>query len=295
MLALAAVLLAASGTASAGASDASAVPRVLVLETRADEAYVGRVQAFGDLLATILEQESAAEIVPATSVRDRLALAAEKVQAGCDDVACMTEIAGALDARYVVASRASQVGGRWLMRTELFDSQDLKVVAQTSVMSDSIEGLAAQAEAIADDLLRRAPMIPRRGSVAAGAAGEQPGSGPALPPPDARSGLSTPWVVGGLTGAAALVTAAIGIGGFFWAAGDERRLDQALVDYQSSPSFSTRRDLAEAGVAATSSSVVQNCFLAPIGCLCIPLGGVALGSGIWALTEKDPAADEARP
>jgi hypothetical protein len=200
---VASLFLAQASSAAPTGVVAELPPRVLVLETRADAAHENDVKAFGDLLATLLERRSTAVIVPASSVKDRLAVAADKMTAGCDDNTCLTELAGALDARFVVSERASQVGGRWLMRVELFDSRDLKVVAQTSVMSDGVEGLAAQAEALADDLMARAPMLPRRGETNVpvdaslgdtSSSSSSSSSGPG----------SLPWIVAGSSVAAAV-------------------------------------------------------------------------------------------
>ncbi len=257
--------------------------RVLVLETRADAAYVDKVRAFGDLLATILEDRADAEIVPSSSVKDRLAVAADKMQSGCDDTACMTEIAGALDARYVVTSRASQVGGRWLMRVELFDGQDLKVVAQSNAMSDSVEGLASQAEVLADGLLAKAPMVPRKGASTgdpAMAVATDP-TAPGAP----GGGMSTAMIVGVSSSVAAVATAAVGAGGFFWAQGLEREAIAAQDDYIDDPNPDTRRNFAEAAVRADDLSTVHNCVLLPIGCLCLPLGAVGVGGLWWGLSD----------
>lgn len=273
----------APAAAPPAAPTAVAKVRVLVLETRADATYVDRVRAFGDLLATLLEERTDAEIVPSSSVKDRLQVAADKLQSGCDDTACMTEIAGALDARWVVTSRASQVGGRWLMRVELFDGQDLKVVAQANAMSDSVEGLASQAEVLADGLLAKAPMVPRKGASSSGEpalAVAAPGAGA-----PAGGGMNTALIVGASTGVAALATAAVGTAGFFWAQGLEREMESAEEDYIDDPNPETRRAYATAGVAADDASTVQNCVLAPIGCLCIPLGAVGIGGLWWGLSD----------
>lgn len=257
-------------------------PRVLVLETRADAANLDKVKAFGDLLATLLEERANAEIVPSSSVRDRLAVAADKLQSGCDDTSCMSEIAGALDARWVVASRASQVGGRWLMRVELFDGQDLKVVAQATAMSDSVEGLASQAEVLADALLAKAPMIPRRG----GAPAATPdGATPAPAPGAAGGGLSTPLIVGGVSAVAALGTAALGGWSFFNASGNEGKAFAAKNEYIDTPNPETRAAYAEASRNSSDTSTLHNCIFLPISCLCIPLGGAAIGGIWWGLAD----------
>ncbi|MCC7111772.1 MAG: hypothetical protein IT382_20930 [Deltaproteobacteria bacterium] len=261
--------------------------RILVLETRADAVHLDAVRAFGDLMATLLELRTDAEVIPSSSIKDRLSVAADKASAGCDDTTCMTEIAGAMDARYVVASRASQVGGRWLMRVELFDSQDLKVIAQSTAMADSVEGLAAQAELLADDLVARAPVIAR------GSGGSRTGTtvvgggttgGAELPPPDERKGGSG-WLLGGGIAAlvGAVVVAGVGVGSWVWASGEDRKLNQATEAYHRDPGVETRTALIDAGRAADSASTWNNCLFAPLGCACIPLGAGGAGAIGWSM------------
>lgn len=258
--------------------------RILVLETRADAAYLDTVRAFGDLMATLLEQRTDAEVIPSSSIKDRLSVAADKASAGCDDTTCMTEIAGAMDARYVVASRASQVGGRWLMRVELFDSQDLKVIAQSTAMADSVEGLAAQAELLADDLVARAPVIARGHGGSNVVAGGTTGDGGELPPPDERKG-GNGWLVGGGIAAlvGAVVVASAGVGSWVWASGEERKLNQATEAYHRDPGVETRTALIEAGRAADGASTWNNCLFVPLGCACIPLGAGGAGAIGWSM------------
>jgi hypothetical protein len=289
VLTVALALLAASPTATTNAGQT----RVLVLETRADAAYLDKVKAFGDLLATILEQRTSAEIVPSSSVKDRLAVAADKLSAGCDETSCMTEIAGALDARWVVASRASQVGGRWLMRVELFDSQTLKVVAEVSEMSDSVEGIAAQAEHVADDLLAKSPMLPKKGASSSSSSSSSSTSTsssakPAAKVGDDKSSNTLPWALAG--GGAGLAVLALGgwTAAWLWAHGEETKRADALNAYNLDPLSPDKRSaLATTGQSADSASTVNNCVAAPIGCLSLPLLGIA-GAGVyWGVTSSN--------
>ncbi|MBI1945512.1 MAG: hypothetical protein HYS27_07440 [Deltaproteobacteria bacterium] len=265
-------------------------PRILVLETRADAAYLEQVRAFGDLLATLLESRSDAEVIPSSSVKDRLSAAADRLSAGCDDTACMTEIAGALDARYVIASRASQVGGRWLMRVELFDSRDLKVIAQATAMADGVEGLAAQAELLADDIVARAPVIGRQAATVGG--GTTAGSG-TLPPPDAKKGGGSGLLLGGGIAAlaASAVAATVGGIGFFWASGDERRTNDAIQRYRNDPNTDTRQGVLDAARISNDSSNWYSCLLMPIGCSCIPLGLGGAGAIGWSMMDSGGAEE----
>ncbi len=283
---------AAPAPALATAPEVPARARILVLETRADAAYLEQVRAFGELLATLLEQRTSAEVIPSSSVKDRLSMAADRLQAGCDDTACMTEIAGALDARYVIASRASQVGGRWLMRVELFDSASLKVIAQVTAMADGVEGLAAQAEVLADDLVARAPVLGRRAASNTGA-DVGGGGGTALPPPDAKPSGGGGWMLGG--GIAAVVAsvgaAVVGGLGYLWASGDERKTSDAIARYRDDPNVDTRAALINAADSSDVSWLAYNCLLLPIGCSSVPLVLGGAGAIGWSLMDSGEAAE----
>lgn len=288
----AATPMAATATPGSRPADPkAAVPRVLVLETRADERHLADVRSFGDLFAAALSQRCSAEIIAASSVRDRLAVVADKTVLGCDETTCMTEIAGALDARYVVASRASEVGGRWLMRVELFDSQDLKVVAQVSATSDGVSGLAAQAERLADDLLAQGTVLPRRSAKSAPTSVAAP-----LPPPDRPAGSPIPWVVAGLASAgavAALIPATL-----TYVQGQEQAdaVSDATAAYEQDPSVANRKALRNVGQELSETSLEHTCVFGPLSCLSPLLCGVAGVSGVIGILggneDKTPEENE---
>jgi hypothetical protein len=182
------------------------------------------------------------------------------------------------------------------MRVELFDSQSLKVTAQVTAMSDSVEGLAAQAESLADEMLERAPML------RAPAAGASPSSTPSSPSPsptvvsappasDAPAAPKPlwPWLVAGGSGVVAVGSLAGWAIAYGVASSDESKLDKALVDFKADPSSAQNRSaLAAAGRDADSSSTANNCVFAPLGCLSVPLIGLGVAGVYWG-TQSAPA------
>ncbi len=93
-----------------------------------------------------------------------------------------------------------------------------------------------------------------------------------------------PWIMAFGGGSLALVLGTTGTLSYLYALGSESELNQALLDYSANDNAKNRKALAEAGRAADDASVVNNCLLVPLGCLCIPLGGVAAWGTYWGVT-----------
>jgi hypothetical protein len=152
-------------------------------------------------------------------------------------------------------------------------------------MSDSVEGIAAQAEHVADELLAKSPMLPKKGDSSSNAVSSS--AKPAAKVDDKPSNV-LPWALAG--GGAGLAVLAIGgwTAAWFWAHGDEVKRADALNAYNLDPLSPDKRSaLAAAGQAADSSSTVNNCVAAPIGCLSVPLLGIA-GAGVyWGVTSSN--------
>jgi TolB-like protein len=113
-------------------------PRVLVLDLEhgggvtADDARTIR-----DLVTAALSRREDLEVFAGEDVRKMLELEGERQRAGCDDDAsCALEIAGALDARYVVFGNASTLGGRTIVQLTLFDARSASAVERLVVKAE---------------------------------------------------------------------------------------------------------------------------------------------------------------
>jgi hypothetical protein len=151
-------------------------------------------------------------------------------------------------------------------------------------MADSVQGLAAQAESLADQLLAKSPMLPRRGATSsrtnAAALSE-------VPPPDPKGGGPSPAVLIGSGVGAVLVAPVAMIAGFYGIGDTESKksaLQSAQDDYRLDPaSADSRRRLVAAANDVESAAMLNNCLLAPLGWLSVPLCCGGLGVTGWGI------------
>jgi hypothetical protein len=117
------------------------------------------------MLATLVEERTEMKVTAAATVRDRLSLASEKIEAGCDAAACMAEVAGAIGARVVLFSRFSQAGSMKLLRLEAFDEHEQRGVSVVTIRAESVGDLYEELPKAVNDLVARSDgFIPPRQS-----------------------------------------------------------------------------------------------------------------------------------
>jgi hypothetical protein len=111
-------------------------------------------------------------VLSTSDVRQLADLEATKQQAGCDTSSCLSEIAGALGARYVVFGDATQLGSLLVVNLNLFDVQTAAAVrrasfevndpaeipAQTRIAAAKLAGPPAAEEVTAPSALPLAPL-----------------------------------------------------------------------------------------------------------------------------------------
>ena len=276
-------------------SAVAARPRVLVLDTKVGPGAEAEA-ALAELLAHVLEQHSGAEIVVASSVRQRLALVSQKAELGCDDQSCMSELAGALDARYVVSSHATRLGSRWLARVELFDAESLRAVAQGSVTGESVDDISAQAEGLIDQLLGQAPFLRRNADPSAGAGGV--GARAVAPQPVGAEPVAgqpaNPFLIGGGVATGIVGLGAGLLGGLYYVYAQKAAgiADSAEAAYFDNPTADTRRAYAVAAKEASDAGYAGSVCMGPLACAALPLLGAAAGL-VWFGLPSAPANNAA--
>jgi hypothetical protein len=78
---------------------------------------------------------------------------AEKQALGCDTSSCLSEIAGALGAGYVVFGRVGRLDDVYLLQLNLFDSAKGRAVAREEARSDKLSVLSEQLRPLARRLV----------------------------------------------------------------------------------------------------------------------------------------------
>lgn len=148
------------------------------------------------LIAVELETQEGLDVVSARELQRMAELEAEKVQLGCNDASCLTELAGALGARYVVFGDAGKLGSLLVLNLSLFDSERAASRGRVAIKTRDLESLPAELAPALETLV--AGVLEEAGwrSSAPRVAGDAGGGAP-------LAGVVLPW---GLIGAGALVT-----------------------------------------------------------------------------------------
>ncbi len=165
----AALWLAAAGAraepvaASASLTADAGVPikreAVVVLAVTAPAALRERADGVASLLGSRLATRKELKLLTQEDVNTLLGLERQKAliggggKEGCDDSTCMTEVSGALGARYVVSPRIDQFGSRFLLTATLFDSTTAVSLAKPAADAASEEEIPAATEVIAREIL----------------------------------------------------------------------------------------------------------------------------------------------
>jgi hypothetical protein len=125
--------------------------RLLVMDLSTTEDQKGQALAVAESLTAALAEEPYFNVVSGQDLRRMLELEANKTLLGCDAEACLSEIAGALDAQWVVFGSYRPLGS--VIRTDLtlYDAKALSVVRRIFYESENIA-----------DAVKRAPQAATR-------------------------------------------------------------------------------------------------------------------------------------
>jgi hypothetical protein len=150
MMALAAVLVlglsssSPSAASSAVADAAKPVPvQVLVLEPTSSVLDGPTRTTVANLMVVELGRERGLVVIGANEVQRLAALESDKQVAGCTQSDCLSELAGALGARYVVFGDVGPLGSRQVLNLNLFDAQQAMAISRTAITFTRVEELPA--------------------------------------------------------------------------------------------------------------------------------------------------------
>jgi hypothetical protein len=127
--------------------------RLLVLEPRGTSVDDELKQLLVSTLTIELSRHSEYEVLSSTDVKQLADLEAERINSGCDTSGCLTEIADALGARYVVIGDVAELGDVIVVNLSLFDVKLGSAVARTSVDVNDKSELPAKVREAANALL----------------------------------------------------------------------------------------------------------------------------------------------
>ena len=135
----------------------STTPKVLVLDLRALDVDASTASLINGVVASAAAAHKELAVTSADDVRQMLSLAAQKQAVGCDETSCLSEIAGAIGARYVLHGNLGKLGGTVLVNLALFDAQNAVAVDKRSLQAASLEQVPALLPAAVDALLAAIP------------------------------------------------------------------------------------------------------------------------------------------
>ncbi|MEM6734030.1 MAG: PEGA domain-containing protein, partial [Myxococcota bacterium] len=112
-----------------------------VLDLRADGVAPDVAANLTEVLSTEVKRIKNTSVISRDDVKSMLDLEAAKQQLGCDDSACLAEIAGALGVEKIIVGNVGKLGSRYIIGLRLLDSK--RAEAQGRV-SESLRGDEAQ-------------------------------------------------------------------------------------------------------------------------------------------------------
>lgn len=215
--------LAASPDDGAPAPPAAAPPAerlsVVVLDLQSTNATPETARLITDLVAVSLQRTRALQVLTSEDVRSVMAFEAERQTAGCDDVSCLAELAGALGAALVVHGSVGQLGELFVVNLNLFDSREARSVGRESAQVRDRAELPSAIDGMARRLVGGVVELPEA------PVAEAP---PASEPPPSSSPFLSPLFLGGAAVGALAGAGAVGLG--LWALSIDGSLERSAGD-----------------------------------------------------------------
>ena len=127
--------------AVAASAEAAAPVQVLVLEPSSSSLDGPTRKTVSNLLVVELGLQRGLRVIGANEVQMLTALEGDKQAAGCTESACLSELAGALGARYVIFGDVGPLGSRQVLNLNLFDAQQATAINRTAITFQNVEEL----------------------------------------------------------------------------------------------------------------------------------------------------------
>ena len=133
--------LAGAAHAASASPPTSARPRVLVLDPASVVLDAPTRETLGTLVLHEVALDKRFDVVSMADVRHLADLEGEKQAAGCSENSCLTELAGALGARYVVFGAVGPLGRQFLLNLNVFDAASATAVGRVQLRYSAVEEL----------------------------------------------------------------------------------------------------------------------------------------------------------
>lgn len=129
---------------------------VALLDLEANRAAAEAAPGVTSLLASRLSESPEVRLIAHRDITVALGVERQRQLLGgdCSAAECMTELSGALGARYLVSGRLDRFGSRYVLAATVFDSQAAVALAKPSAEASDAEALPHVAGQVAVDILR---------------------------------------------------------------------------------------------------------------------------------------------
>lgn len=116
-------------------------PTLLIYQFTGNDVKEGVIRAATDFAASAFKKTDRFDLLTMTDVETLVELEATKQAAGCTDVGCMAEIAGAVGADYVATGEINAVGEIFAIKLSLLHPEDAKLVGIETLKVGNIENI----------------------------------------------------------------------------------------------------------------------------------------------------------
>jgi hypothetical protein len=120
-------------------------PRLVVLDlTPGGGADPAVVNGFTEAMATTISKAGYFDVQSSRDVQQLLGVERQRQLLGCSDGTCMTELAGAINARFVLSGSLVKLGDAWQLTLTTLDSQKSQPIGRATRIAKELPTLQAQ-------------------------------------------------------------------------------------------------------------------------------------------------------
>jgi hypothetical protein len=170
---------------------------LVVLDLEAIDVDSEKLRIINAAVVDQLSSYAALEIISQDDIRQMVDFEADKAAMGCDTNSCLSEIAGAMGAAYVVFGQAGRLDDTIFVQLNLFDSAKARAIGREDVRSQKLSELPDR-------------VVPAVGRLVQPLTGEAPPPEPVFEEGATASGGGSPMLLWG--GVAALGLGVVGAG-----------------------------------------------------------------------------------
>lgn len=149
---LPAVLLIA--VAAAPAPAAAERVKVLVLDVKSTDLSPSEVETLTSLVTAHISRYAQLDVMSGSDIKRLVDLEAQKQSAGCDEGACLSEIAGAMGAKLVFFGQAGKLGSTIVLTLNVYDAQRGQAVGRQPIQARDISQLPELVGPAIDNMVR---------------------------------------------------------------------------------------------------------------------------------------------